>query len=52
MGERAGRGQAALRARRLQVRDLTGMTYNPLTRRYALGRDIDVNYLMCARFDD
>ncbi|MDP1708004.1 MAG: bifunctional 2-polyprenyl-6-hydroxyphenol methylase/3-demethylubiquinol 3-O-methyltransferase UbiG [Gammaproteobacteria bacterium] len=29
----------------LELRDLTGMTYNPLTRRYRLGRDIDVNYL-------
>lgn len=30
----------------LAVRELTGMTYNPLTRRYSLGRDIDVNYLV------
>lgn len=29
----------------LALRDLTGMTYNPLTRNYRLGRDIDVNYL-------
>jgi len=33
----------------LEVRDLTGMTYNPLTKVYALGRDVDVNYLMGAR---
>jgi 2-polyprenyl-6-hydroxyphenyl methylase / 3-demethylubiquinone-9 3-methyltransferase len=33
----------------LDVTDLTGMTYNPLTKVYALGRDIDVNYLVAAR---
>ena len=43
---------AALRANRLRPLDITGMTYNPLTRRYALGRDTDVNYLMTACFDD
>lgn len=33
----------------LEVREITGMTYNPLTGQYALGRDTDVNYLMhCA----
>lgn len=33
----------------LRVTDVTGMSYNPLTRQYRLGRDIDVNYLMtCA----
>jgi 2-polyprenyl-6-hydroxyphenyl methylase / 3-demethylubiquinone-9 3-methyltransferase len=42
----------ALRAGGLRPLDITGMTYNPLTRRYALGRDTDVNYLMTARFDD
>jgi 2-polyprenyl-6-hydroxyphenyl methylase/3-demethylubiquinone-9 3-methyltransferase len=26
--------------------ELTGMTYNPLTRVYSLGRDVDVNYLL------
>ena len=26
--------------------DLTGMTYNPLTKVYSLGRDVDVNYLL------
>jgi 2-polyprenyl-6-hydroxyphenyl methylase / 3-demethylubiquinone-9 3-methyltransferase len=29
----------------LQLRDLSGMTYNPLTAEYKLGRDVDVNYL-------
>jgi 2-polyprenyl-6-hydroxyphenyl methylase / 3-demethylubiquinone-9 3-methyltransferase len=33
------------RAAGLQLRDLTGMTYNPLTAQYRLGRDVDVNYL-------
>jgi 2-polyprenyl-6-hydroxyphenyl methylase/3-demethylubiquinone-9 3-methyltransferase len=26
--------------------ELTGMTYNPFTRSYSLGHDVDVNYLM------
>ena len=26
--------------------DLTGMSYNPVTRRYSLGRDVGVNYIM------
>jgi len=30
----------------LAVTDLTGMTYNPFTKTYALGRDVDVNYMM------
>lgn len=29
--------------------ELTGMTWNPLTRQYRLGRDVDVNYLMHLR---
>ena len=33
----------------LEVFDLTGMTYNPLTKIYSLGRDVDVNYLLAAR---
>ena len=33
----------------LDVSQLIGMTYNPLTRVYALGRDTDVNYLLHAR---
>jgi 2-polyprenyl-6-hydroxyphenyl methylase/3-demethylubiquinone-9 3-methyltransferase len=33
----------------LEVRDLTGMTYNPLTRTYALGRDVGVNYIAACR---
>jgi 2-polyprenyl-6-hydroxyphenyl methylase/3-demethylubiquinone-9 3-methyltransferase len=37
------------RAAGLSVADLTGMTYNPVTRVYALGRDTDVNYILHAR---
>ncbi|MEM6986039.1 MAG: bifunctional 2-polyprenyl-6-hydroxyphenol methylase/3-demethylubiquinol 3-O-methyltransferase UbiG [Pseudomonadota bacterium] len=33
----------------LTLAELTGMTYNPLTRRYRLERNIDVNYLAHAR---
>ncbi len=34
----------------LQVREITGMSYNPLTRTYRLGADVDVNYLAhCVR---
>ena len=33
----------------LEVRQLTGMTYNPVTRVYALGADADVNYILHAR---
>lgn len=29
----------------LKLQELTGMSYNPLSKRYSLGRDIDVNYL-------
>jgi 2-polyprenyl-6-hydroxyphenyl methylase/3-demethylubiquinone-9 3-methyltransferase len=32
----------------LEVEALVGMTYNPLTKAYALGRDTDVNYLVHA----
>ena len=32
--------------------DVTGMTYNPLTRQYRLGRDTDVNYLVVCRKPD
>ncbi len=34
----------------LTLRDITGMSYNPLTQTYSLGRDVDVNYLVaCER---
>lgn len=37
--------EAWARGADLTIRDLTGMSYNPLTGRYNLGRDVDVNYL-------
>jgi 2-polyprenyl-6-hydroxyphenyl methylase/3-demethylubiquinone-9 3-methyltransferase len=36
------------RAAGLRTQELIGMTYNPLSRRYRLGRDCDVNYLLCS----
>ncbi|AOS98355.1 Ubiquinone biosynthesis O-methyltransferase [Microbulbifer aggregans] len=40
---------AWIRAAGLETRDITGMTYNPLTRTYKLDpRDVDVNYLVHA----
>jgi 2-polyprenyl-6-hydroxyphenyl methylase/3-demethylubiquinone-9 3-methyltransferase len=38
----------ACREAGLTVTDITGMTYNPLTKVYSLGRDVDVNYLVGA----
>lgn len=32
----------------LNVEELIGMSYNPLSKIYSLGSDTDVNYLMCA----
>ncbi|TWI53539.1 3-demethylubiquinone-9 3-methyltransferase [Pseudomonas duriflava] len=34
------------RAGGLNVRDMIGLTYNPITKRYKLGRDVDVNYMI------
>jgi 2-polyprenyl-6-hydroxyphenyl methylase/3-demethylubiquinone-9 3-methyltransferase len=36
----------ACREAGLAVADLTGMTYNPFTKSYSLGRDVDVNYML------
>jgi 2-polyprenyl-6-hydroxyphenyl methylase/3-demethylubiquinone-9 3-methyltransferase len=36
---------------KLSVSTITGMTYNPLSKIYALGSDTDVNYLMACRRD-
>ena len=33
----------------LRVEDLTGMTYNPITKTYKLGNNVDVNYIAHAR---
>jgi 2-polyprenyl-6-hydroxyphenyl methylase/3-demethylubiquinone-9 3-methyltransferase len=35
----------------LSLADLTGMTYNLLSREYSLGRDTDVNYMIACRRD-
>jgi 2-polyprenyl-6-hydroxyphenyl methylase/3-demethylubiquinone-9 3-methyltransferase len=41
---------AMARAAGLEISEIAGMTYNPLTGRFALGRDTDVNYLLaCGR---
>ena len=40
---------SAIRAESLDLKDICGMTYNPITQMYKLGRDTDVNYLMHAR---
>ncbi len=40
--------QAARKAG-LEVVDITGMSYNPFSKHYSLGEDIDVNYLMTCR---
>ena len=40
------------RAATLRTEELIGMTYNPITRRYRLGADCDVNYLMCCSRDE
>ena len=39
------------RAAGLRTLEMTGMQYNPLTRRYRLGPDCDVNYLLCCAKD-
>lgn len=41
------------RAAGLKPTEMVGMTYNPFTKRYRLGPDCDVNYLLrCVRDDD
>ena len=35
----------------LRTLEMIGMTYNPITRRYRLGSDCDVNYLVCCERD-
>jgi 2-polyprenyl-6-hydroxyphenyl methylase/3-demethylubiquinone-9 3-methyltransferase len=39
------------RAADLDVADITGMTYNPLSKVYSLGRNTDVNYIFACRRD-
>ena len=33
----------------LSIKELTGMSYNPLTKNYWLGKNVDVNYLIHAK---
>ena len=33
----------------LELEDITGLSYNPLTREYRLGDDVSVNYIACFR---
>ena len=33
----------------LIIKELTGMSYNPLTKNYWLGKNVDVNYLIHAK---
>ena len=40
------------RASGLRTLEMTGMQYSPLARRYRLGPDCDVNYLLCCAKDD
>ena len=40
---------AALRSADLKLEDLSGMAYNPLTRRARIAQSTQVNYLACAR---
>jgi len=39
----------AIRAAGLETMDISGMTYNPFSRRCTIGRDVDANYLIHAR---
>jgi 2-polyprenyl-6-hydroxyphenyl methylase/3-demethylubiquinone-9 3-methyltransferase len=38
--------EAQARLTGLNVKDMTGMTYNPIFQTYKLGQDVDVNYMM------
>lgn len=33
----------------LELQDITGMTYNPILKKYSMGRDVDVNYIVHLR---
>lgn len=35
------------RQAQLELNDITGLSYNPITRNYKLGKDIDVNFMIC-----
>lgn len=40
---------SAIRAAGLDVLDISGMSYNPFTRKASIGRDMDANYIVHAR---
>jgi 2-polyprenyl-6-hydroxyphenyl methylase/3-demethylubiquinone-9 3-methyltransferase len=40
-----------IRGAGLALREITGMSYNPLTQHYSLGYDVDVNYLVHSQRD-
>lgn len=40
---------ATCRSAGLEISSITGMTYNPFSKIYALGADTGVNYILCAR---
>jgi len=40
------------RAAGIKLKDLTGMSYNPLSKHYSLGRDLSVNYLCYGTKDE
>jgi 2-polyprenyl-6-hydroxyphenyl methylase/3-demethylubiquinone-9 3-methyltransferase len=42
--------EAWTRSAGLELKELTGMSYNPFSKQYSLGRDLDVNYMAyCVR---
>lgn len=43
---------AVLRSHSFQLIDITGMSYNPLTRKASLTNSIDVNYILTCRLDN
>ncbi|MFC1748580.1 bifunctional 2-polyprenyl-6-hydroxyphenol methylase/3-demethylubiquinol 3-O-methyltransferase UbiG [Pseudomonadota bacterium] len=43
---------AWIREADLETRNISGMSYNPISRHYSLGKDIDVNYLMHTVLND
>jgi 2-polyprenyl-6-hydroxyphenyl methylase/3-demethylubiquinone-9 3-methyltransferase len=38
-----------MEANGLEVKELMGMSYNPITKNYWLGKNVDVNYLIHAK---
>ena len=38
-----------MRDNSLEVTEVIGMSYNPITKNYWLGKDVDVNYLIHAK---